>query len=637
MKISSKPFLEKNKDHDSLEITLESVFKSDKKLDTFLTLIWNSIDKKAFKKDLNNFCTYIYKKSYFYLDVFFWGDIKLFAKVISLLWEDYKLFFDYLSFVYISDDHNFLRNNFSYLLSKLYSFNDGVDVLKFILKKSLSHKIDYFDIINKICVGNLKKFTVEQLDFYFDNLREYINFFLMYNSDFILSLENDDLKKINSIISKSKEYSWYLLRNWLVAYKDYFSLIKFSDFLDFVDKKIAYSKMKSNIFVNGICYIEDSKVLVEYLLKYRKKKFYKFLEIAYKAKLAKVKFDFKKIDKFLTDILIKNKVSPEHSYSKLLRFSEISQTDKKLSKYKKFLQVHKNNIDFINKVVPYFMEVILNIVEKKLEQKIKENLQEMLGTLLSYNKRIELPSNEYNLLQDKINKFLLSNNFLDDPVIVEAILFFSSTFNVNSMSNFNLVWFSLLERIIDFYIWEFKWQYLKLALPDNIKFIYDTKSNQQYIEDKKSEINFEKWLSENNKEFIIDWKKVFISRWLNVFENLLMWNLVNWSCLSNTHPQSQASSVYLNVVDVNKWIYWLKDEKGDILARVLVAIWEDNKLYRFNMYFAKGKNEKLDKIFNEYMRWLSKEIWLELGDNYFPVIKKINWYWWYNDWVVSIK
>ena len=66
----------------------------------------------------------------------------------------------------------------------------------------------------------------------------------------------------------------------------------------------------------------------------------------------------------------------------------------------------------------------------------------------------------------------------------------------------------------------------------------------------------------------------------------MMWNWVDWSCLSFYNSIWNYYSSISNTIDVNKWVFYIKDEEWTILWRCLITIWNDKKLSRYSMYYS---------------------------------------------------
>lgn len=97
--------------------------------------------------------------------------------------------------------------------------------------------------------------------------------------------------------------------------------------------------------------------------------------------------------------------------------------------------------------------------------------------------------------------------------------------------------------------------------------------------------------------------KIIIQPEFNPMEILQMGNYVANSCLATTGANSWSAVV--NAVEVNKRILWAKDSKGNILARLLIAIDKKKKLLRFPIYYASDMD--LNRFFNDYLRDLARK------------------------------
>jgi hypothetical protein len=114
-----------------------------------------------------------------------------------------------------------------------------------------------------------------------------------------------------------------------------------------------------------------------------------------------------------------------------------------------------------------------------------------------------------------------------------------------------------------------------------------------------------------------------------------MWNWVDWSCLSFYSNVWNYYSAVSNTIDVNKWVYYIRDQDGVLLWRVLVTIWKDKKITRYRMYYSWNVWVDLNKYFNEYVTQISDNIWLEMNWSQNEV-ENIECDEWYKDWEVHI-
>ena len=82
-------------------------------------------------------------------------------------------------------------------------------------------------------------------------------------------------------------------------------------------------------------------------------------------------------------------------------------------------------------------------------------------------------------------------------------------------------------------------------------------------------------------------------------------------------------------------MYYIEDGNGVLLARVLVAIDENNRLMRFKMYFAKNIDVDLNKFFNKYYLDLAEQMQLKINWKQ-EDLEKIESEKWYQDGTVEV-
>ena len=151
----------------------------------------------------------------------------------------------------------------------------------------------------------------------------------------------------------------------------------------------------------------------------------------------------------------------------------------------------------------------------------------------------------------------------------------------------------------------------------------DEKYDRTFFSDLKFQIDEIKKLLKTNKSRKIS--KIKIYHELNPLKITMMWNLVDGSCLSFYSELWNYWSVITNSLEVNKWVFYIEDEKLNIIARVLVCLDNEWKLDIHPMYFKWNIEVDLQKIFDEYIKELALQLWILNG---------INWYR-YDDWVRS--
>jgi hypothetical protein len=94
-----------------------------------------------------------------------------------------------------------------------------------------------------------------------------------------------------------------------------------------------------------------------------------------------------------------------------------------------------------------------------------------------------------------------------------------------------------------------------------------------------------------------------------------MGNWVEGSCLAFDNATENYYSAFTNALDVNKAVFYIEDERGNIIGRVLTAITNSGELLRFPLYTKGAPNIDLDKYFNQYIKELAKKCKLTLTKN----------------------
>ncbi len=105
---------------------------------------------------------------------------------------------------------------------------------------------------------------------------------------------------------------------------------------------------------------------------------------------------------------------------------------------------------------------------------------------------------------------------------------------------------------------------------------------------------------------------ITIHRETDPMKVLMMWNLVDGSCLSFYSTVWNFWSTATNALDINKSVFYISDQNGNIIWRVLTAIDDNWKLVRFPMYKKWNIEIDLDTYFNDYIKDLTynSTLWL---------------------------
>lgn len=93
---------------------------------------------------------------------------------------------------------------------------------------------------------------------------------------------------------------------------------------------------------------------------------------------------------------------------------------------------------------------------------------------------------------------------------------------------------------------------------------------------------------------------ITISHELNPLNICMMWDWVEGSCLAKSSWTGNNYSVFTNALEVNKSVFYIRDQNGGIIGRVLVAIDRSKKVLRFPMYYS-GTSIDLDPYFDTYL------------------------------------
>ena len=104
-------------------------------------------------------------------------------------------------------------------------------------------------------------------------------------------------------------------------------------------------------------------------------------------------------------------------------------------------------------------------------------------------------------------------------------------------------------------------------------------------------------------------KKIIIETEFDPLEILQMGNYVQGSCLAVNG--SNKWSAVVNAIEANKRVLWAKDENNRIIARLLIAVDDNDCIVRFRVYYA--TNIKLDNYFDDYIKKLAQHCNLKLN------------------------
>jgi hypothetical protein len=104
-------------------------------------------------------------------------------------------------------------------------------------------------------------------------------------------------------------------------------------------------------------------------------------------------------------------------------------------------------------------------------------------------------------------------------------------------------------------------------------------------------------------------KKITVESEFDPLEVLQMGNYVQGSCL-NVNDSNKWSAI-VNAVEANKRVLWARDERGNVIGRLLIAVDNNDRIVRFRVYYA--THLLLDNYFNDYIRKLAERCGLRLN------------------------
>ncbi|WP_224242510.1 hypothetical protein [Hyalangium gracile] len=156
--------------------------------------------------------------------------------------------------------------------------------------------------------------------------------------------------------------------------------------------------------------------------------------------------------------------------------------------------------------------------------------------------------------------------------------------------------------------------------------------NRAYLSEARLHFNVEEWLAPRSREVSVDGKPYRICREQDPIEVLRM-GIPFDTCLSLLEGCNAASTV-LNAVDVNKAVIYLRDARGQIVARKLLAVSRDYALLGYQLYVADSAHrEAIARIFRDFCRELSTATRLPFVSSGMP--REIHPGFWYDDGVVG--
>jgi len=407
-------------------------------------------------------------------------------------------------------------------------------------------------------------------------------------------IEKETLFELNDYLPQLEKVKNYLS---LLFLKDWLGLGQYAEFLDFKEEKFKE--------------IEKSfeKLNLEKILKEPEK--FEDLNIAKKIKQLKVKGEIKKD-------LIEKEFQKEIKNKKthLIREELLNSPKENLKAYIKKLGIKEE----INEDIVFAVRL-----HKILTMKEKEKNKEILEQLIKGKKPIDWPANKDWLT--KMKKKLNTDEWLKpyskkySPLINED---YKASLETGQKKHKEEILAHLKEAGIEL-LPEIEVQEIEKIFSEKRKEIpqevqLDIKTHFRAIKSfgviEKSKLP-EKLILESEEEPL---------------KTIQMGQRVIGSCLrlKGGHEESAVC----NAVDINKKVIWAKNEKGEILGRVLVGVTEKGKLAGFRIY-NNDPRLNLEPCFSNFLSSLAKELKTELTLK--GKIEELVGKDWYNDGIIEWK
>lgn len=503
--------------------------------------------------------------------------------------------------------------------------------------KNINELEDVFD--NEIIFDIWEIAQAENINF----LNQYRNHNLSYNINNyikkrILVSQNNSQKFFTKNFPKYKNFSKLF---------EYYINNKQKSFFDLLEKIKFVEEYWLNINIDKFEIIENFENYWNIDFEELRKNFEKIIDLNQEKQKNKLlrKFDnfvksknFDWLKNFLAENLIKYF---DRIYDKKLKIRIINELRKNLwwniniwniKKYKindfDFIEAYKMSInpaynkDQINSLLyNYLLWKFENIQDCK-QYDTENNNKWLAENLTEEQQKIWLSSNREEIsLDQEINDKSINNlnNLIEEN--------YNNCINIINL--INELWFNFKTNFDKY--WQLL-EYYNIHIKNCNKDI-EKRDKQNLTQDLENQINLIKKLFKEKK-----WKnskKIIIEKELNPIKCLMMWNVVDWSCMSFYFHESNYYSCISNTIDVNKWIFYIKNEKWNILWRCIITIWNDKKISRYKMWYSSNINEPIDKYFDDYTIKLSKKMWLKLNWDQNKV-ENIECDKWYKDWVKKI-
>lgn len=153
--------------------------------------------------------------------------------------------------------------------------------------------------------------------------------------------------------------------------------------------------------------------------------------------------------------------------------------------------------------------------------------------------------------------------------------------------------------------------------------------NVAWLERAAEWMNVDAWLAPRSKRVVVGGAPYVLSVEQDPLEVLRM-GIPFDTCLSLEGGENAASTV-VNALDANKHVLYLRDEKGSIVARLLVAVSKDKAIVGYHRYIAldEAKRPEIERCFADFVRELADACGLPIGREGSP--EQLHAGFWYDD------
>lgn len=155
----------------------------------------------------------------------------------------------------------------------------------------------------------------------------------------------------------------------------------------------------------------------------------------------------------------------------------------------------------------------------------------------------------------------------------------------------------------------------------------DTHENRAWRELARPHFDLETWLAPRQKTITLHERRYHLALEEDVLEILQM-GVPFETCLS-LNGGSNAASTIVNALDDNKRVLYVRNARGAVVGRKLLALTEDHRLLGYRFYCAVDKESELAQEVYQFCTDLARDARLALSDQGVPA--RLHGEFWYDD------